>query len=43
MNGKPFLPGTRALALASAAFGTRDANVAATLADAQASTQALTP
>ena len=32
MNRKPVLPGTRALA-----------DVAATLADAQASTQALTP
>lgn len=43
MNRKPFLPGTRALAFAGSAFGTRDADFAATLADAQASTQALMP
>ena len=43
MNGKPFLPGTLVSALAGSAFGTGDADVAATLADAQANTRTLMP
>lgn len=43
MHRKPFLLGTLVSALAGPAFGTGDADVAATLAGAQANTRTLMP